>query len=68
MVLFYKFRETAMKNAAKNAFQSANLTAGTKGTILASLTFLAAVLPAIIKMIESLPTSGQQAKPTAAPA
>jgi len=52
-----------MKNAANNAFHTSGLTAGTKQTILASLIFLSAVLPAIIKLIESLPTSGLKAQP-----
>ncbi len=69
MVLFNYFRETAMKDTAKNAFQStSNLTAGNKGMIIAGLTFLAAVLPAIIKLVESLPTSGLQANHSPAPA
>ena len=48
-----------MKNDAKNAFQSAcNFSEGTKNCLLLGLTFLVAVLPALIELIKKLPTSG----------
>ena len=54
-----------MKNDAKNAFKSAcSFTEGTKNGILLGLTFLVAVLPALIELIKNIPAVGMHANPT----